>query len=376
MQKFKTCAHEEKLETKKLVCLDVETRWNSTFLMLESALVFKRAFERLEEEDPKYKVELEKLKGTPNELDWHYVESLVPFLKIFYDATMKISGSLYVTSNDLFHVVYGIACMLTKETSSKIESHKIMARRMKAKHDKYWGTFDNINLLLFIAVVLDPRYKLEYACFVLDEVYGIEHGGIWTKNELFESVNGVLEDMFKDYSEMRGVTSGSSSRSAESIAPNENDESESVEDYLKKEFKRKRMEDRVGETTLSELERYLKVNLEDDEDKTFDILAWWKKHSGEYPIVSLMARDVLAIPVSTVAYESAFSTGGRVLDTFRSSLTPLVVESLICCQNWLRSSTLPIDLEEQFEEIEELEQELKEFCLDEGTIMSDLVDDD
>ncbi|CAL1396092.1 unnamed protein product [Linum trigynum] len=179
-----------------------------------------------------------------------------------------------------------------------------MARRMKAKHDKYWGTFDDINPLLFIDVVLDPRYKLEYACFVLDEVYGIEHGGIWTKNELFESVNGVLEDMFKDYSEMRGVTSGSSSRSAGSIAPNENDESESVEDYLKKKFKRKRMEDRVRETTLSEL------------------------------------------------------------------------ESLICDQNWIRSSTLPIDMEEQFEEIEELEQELKEFCLDEGSIMSDLVYDD
>ncbi|CAL1379180.1 unnamed protein product [Linum trigynum] len=293
MHRFKTCAHEEKLETKKLVCLDVETRWNSTFLMLESALVFKRAFERLEEEDDKYKVELEKLKGTPNELDWHYVESLVHFLKIFYDATLKVSGSLYVTSNDLFHVIYGIACKLTKETSSKIESHKSMARRMKAKHDKYWGSFDNINPLLFIAVVLDPRYKLEYVCFVLDEVYGIEHGGIWTKDELFESVKGFLEVMFNDYSEMRGVTCESSSRSVGSATPNENDGSESVEDYLKKKFNRKRMEDRVGETTLSEL-----------------------------------------------------------------------------------GSTLPIDMEENFEEIEELEQELKESCLDDCTIMSDLVDDD
>ncbi|CAL1405404.1 unnamed protein product [Linum trigynum] len=80
--------------------------------------------------------------------------------------------------------------------------------------------------------------------------------------------------MFKDYSEMRGVTCGSSSRSVESIAPNENDESESVEDYLKKKFKRKRIEDRMGETALSEFERYLKANVEDDEDKTFDILAW------------------------------------------------------------------------------------------------------
>ncbi|CAL1391826.1 unnamed protein product [Linum trigynum] len=347
------------------------------FMMLESALKFQRAFERLEEEDPKYKVELEKLKGTPKELDWSYVESLVPFLKIFYDATMKVSGSLYVTSNDLFHVVYGIACMLKMETSSKVYGHKVMAKRMKAKHDKYWGNLDNINPLLFIAVVLDPRYKLEYVVFALDEVFGKDNGGDWTKEELHNKVKGFLDDMFKNYSEMRGVICASSSRSGGSVEPNdENEECENVEDYLKRKFKRKRIEDRAGETTISELERYLKANIEDDEDKNFDILAWWKKHSSEYPILGLMAKDVLAIPVSTVASESAFSTGGRVLDAFRSSLTPLVVESLICGQNWLRSSTLPIDMEEKFEEIEELEQELKEFCLDDSTIMSDLVDDD
>nr|DAD33337.1 TPA_asm: hypothetical protein HUJ06_012188 [Nelumbo nucifera] len=43
-----------------------------------------------------------------------------------------------------------------------------------------------------------------------------------------------------------------------------------------------------------------------------------------------MARDLLAMHVSTVAFESAFSTGGRVLDSFHSSLTPRMVEAIIC----------------------------------------------
>ncbi|CAN1331500.1 hypothetical protein LINPERPRIM_LOCUS35353 [Linum perenne] len=40
-----------------------------------------------------------------------------------------------------------------------------------------------------------------------------------------------------------------------------------------------------------------------------------------------MARDVLAVPISSVASESAFSTGGRVLSNFRSSF-PLVEQFL------------------------------------------------
>jgi hAT family protein len=69
-----------------------------------------------------------------------------------------------------------------------------------------------------------------------------------------------------------------------------------------------------------------------------------------------MARDVLAIPVSSVASESAFSTGGRVLDQFRTSLTPRMVEALICCQDWIRSSQGPICIEESLLELESIEE--------------------
>ena len=47
-------------------------------------------------------------------------------------------------------------------------------------------------------------------------------------------------------------------------------------------------------------------------------------------------KDCLAITISSVADESTFSTEGRAQDSFRSSLTPKVIQSLICAQDWLK----------------------------------------
>ncbi|KAK2649784.1 hypothetical protein Ddye_017273, partial [Dipteronia dyeriana] len=60
----------------------------------------------------------------------------------------------------------------------------------------------------------------------------------------------------------------------------------------------------------------------------FDVLTWWSVSSAHYPILALIAKDVFVMPISTVASESGFSSGGRVLDPFRSSLTPKMVECL------------------------------------------------
>ncbi|XBI39227.1 hypothetical protein VPH35_124056 [Triticum aestivum] len=72
-----------------------------------------------------------------------------------------------------------------------------------------------------------------------------------------------------------------------------------------------------------------------------------------------MAHDVLVVPVSTVASQSAFSTSGRILNEFRTSLTPFMVQALVCTQDWLRGA-ITIDIEEDEEELLILEKELIE----------------
>jgi len=58
LRKFKECVEVEKIECKGLLSLDVATRWNSTYLMLETAQKFERAFERFDEEEPCFMLDL------------------------------------------------------------------------------------------------------------------------------------------------------------------------------------------------------------------------------------------------------------------------------------------------------------------------------
>jgi hypothetical protein len=92
----------------------------------------------------------------------------------------------------------------------------------------------------------------------------------------------------------------------------------------------------LREKKVNVLDRYL-------EEETLsvtvdlDILQYWKMYSTRYPVLACMARDILAVPASTVASESAFSTGERTVSDYRSRLKSETIEALICLQDWLRS---------------------------------------
>ncbi|PRQ52742.1 putative HAT dimerization domain, ribonuclease H-like domain-containing protein [Rosa chinensis] len=104
----------------------------------------------------------------------------------------------------------------------------------------------------------------------------------------------------------------------------------------------------------SEVDRYLLDPFEKPPRVAeFSILLWWKLNGSKYPNLQLVARDVLSIQLSTVAFESCFSTGNRVIDPYRSSLTPKSVEELICLQNWIKSEN--VQSIEFFPTIEEME---------------------
>ncbi|KAK9221870.1 hypothetical protein WN944_010300 [Citrus x changshan-huyou] len=126
------------------------------------------------------------------------------------------------------------------------------------------------------------------------------------------------------------------------------------------QYKKMKASTQDGYGGQNEVERYFSNKIEMMNDN-FDILKWWSLNWHRYPILCQIAKDILVIPVFTVASESTFSTGDRILDPFKSSLTPKTVESVICTQNWFRSTLFedriiePTEEETEFYELVEAE---------------------
>ena len=63
---------------------------------------------------------------------------------------------------------------------------------------------------------------------------------------------------------------------------------------MKARFKKHKMESGMGGSKRSEIDIYLSEATVEDE-RSFDILRWWKLNSKRFPILSHMARDVLVV---------------------------------------------------------------------------------
>ncbi|KAM3322122.1 hypothetical protein P3S67_003273 [Capsicum chacoense] len=88
-------------------------------------------------------------------------------------------------------------------------------------------------------------------------------------------------------------------------------------------------------TYRKELKYYLRMALEDCR-RWINRLDWWRSNETQYPVLSRLARDILNVPMSTVASESTFSQGRQQLGDNRHSLGSNTMNVLVCLRDWIR----------------------------------------
>ncbi|WZY93369.1 hypothetical protein YC2023_065698 [Brassica napus] len=300
--------------------------------MLSRALKFRNALSHLADVEESYV-------SFPSYSEWRRVEMLSELLKPFSEITDLISGSSYPTSNLYFNEIWMIECWLRAHANSSDQVICEMVKSMKLKFDKYWDEYSDI---LAIAAVLDPRLKfeiLEYCFSVLDQS---------TCKRRLANVRSKIYKLFGAYKKNQRNSSAATTSQGET-----HDVPAGYGGFYAF-FSQKA----VG-SGKSALDIYLDEPLLDyAAHKKLNVLHYWRDNSARFRELATMAREVLSIPITTVASESSFSIGSRVLNKYRSCLLPTNVQALVCTRNWFKG--FPAMGDEKTEEEKEEEEKEKE----------------
>ncbi|XP_037454940.1 zinc finger BED domain-containing protein RICESLEEPER 2-like [Triticum dicoccoides] len=318
-EKFAEIALQLEIPGTKTLCLDVTTQWDTTYLMLLAALDYRQAFTILETCDDNYN-------EAPSAEDWKKVEAASNYLKLLYDSAHSVMAVENPTSDIFFHEAWKLQLELANAAAHEDPVVSSIARDVHESFDKYWK---DCNLVLAVAVVMDPRFKMKLVEFSYSKIYGVEAA------KYVKVVNDSAHELYKEYVAQPPVyvEQSASGNNTQTTPPSTGDGLQDFDMYLS--------EIATTQPSKSELEQYLEESLTPRSIQEFDILNWWKLNTLRFPTLSKMARDVLAIPVSTVTtVGSIFSavTGSRMLDDYRSSLRPEIVEALVCAKDWLPHS--------------------------------------
>ncbi|XP_061371669.1 zinc finger BED domain-containing protein RICESLEEPER 2-like [Gastrolobium bilobum] len=321
MIKFKECIEQVGGEkTVTALIADVPTRWNSTYEMLNRALKFKRELAILQLSDRNYKY-------YPSEEEWNRLEILCRFLHPFCEITNLMSGTSYPTSNLYFLQVWKIQRVLIRMSNDEDVVVSSMANKMMDKFQKYWEDYSDV---LSLGAILDPRIKFTTLSFCHRKI------DAYTHDDKMENIKANVYKLFENYVKINSSTNIDQSQDNTHSSSQGSMELRGWDDEILDELTLHTQHQAIN-TGKSELDVYLEEPpvMVIDRWNSLDALQWWKDNSCRFPSLSLMARDLLSIPITTVASESAFSIGSRVLNKYRNKLLSKNVEALVCTRNWL-----------------------------------------
>jgi hypothetical protein len=286
--------------TSKQLIVDVRTRWNSTFLMLERALELRGPLGDVATLDK----DLHAYQITDEE--WSMLETVCDLLKMFKRATDCLSGSTYPTLNAAIPVYNYLMDMIEDFMETHRES-AVLVEAARAAWDKLSTYYSKSEAAVYaVATVIDPSLKLDY------------HRRNEWEDEYIKAARGHLGRVFGTY-----WVPAAQSRPVDSPGDPESDFN--WRQFINRTMKRPRIAEK------DELGAYL---ASPPAEFDADALQWWKANAKAYPRLAEVARDYLAIPASGAAVERMFSGGTDLVVDKRGSLSAEAIRACMCLMSW------------------------------------------
>jgi hypothetical protein len=265
----------------------MDIRWNVTYLMLKHLIPYSEVFS----------VFINSHYGSPllTQNHWYIAGKVLDFLKMFYDYIVVLSVVYYPTNPLVLHQVLEIATHL--HACERDLNLRQSVFPMQHKFLKYWA---NIPLLYSFAFILDPRANmrgffnvLELLAEATESVYTVYYADV--KDELYKLFN-KYETKYGAARSQRvaqpSINSGKRKqawgrifRGSSVVGPPPATTSSSS----------------VSASGRSNLSTYLDSDCVTSYEDDFDILLWWYDHKLTYPVLSIMAKDIMAVHVSTIS---------------------------------------------------------------------------
>jgi zinc finger BED domain-containing protein 1 (E3 SUMO-protein ligase ZBED1) len=282
---------------------EVETRWNSKLEMLESINdQFELITKILSEKD-----ELERVQN----IDQRILQILVNFLSKFREASEFLEGSKYPTLHMVipwYKVLMNHCQINVSDNDSLIQIKAVVEQVIKNKLK-----IENIHK---IAVFFDPRMK---------QLKVLEANDIaWVKDQIRSQCANLLSQFTND-DESDGSTNTVRERPSKKLRRKASESTDFISQYY---------DSSSEEEEESEVDQYLKSKA--PKDKNLDILKWWKDHSKEYPMLSILCSYYLSIPASSASSEREFSITGQTISERRTRLNPETVDSILILHSYLQ----------------------------------------
>ncbi|CAB5205976.1 unnamed protein product [Rhizophagus irregularis] len=304
MDKLKEFFQVEKIKF-KVPLPDCTTRWNYTFYMIDRALEIKPLLAHLVSN-------LTSLSNNwPNEEEWNILTILADLLAPFASVTRVISASSYPTIGEVKLLFEGIRMHLNQSRGENF----ILQDQVDEMNRVFTNYFDEISEALHVPAFFDPRYKkLAY--------------GDMSQNNIFEPIRRTMANYREfDDTHIPSQPIQASQRHLMNLSAIE----------TRNFFRNLIAPNQTPQPVLNELELYFTSNSPGDEIVP---LEWWKNHSMEYPTLSKMAKDYLAIMPTSVPCEQFFSIAENQFSQTRNRIDANTARACLCLKSWLEQGKI------------------------------------